>query len=199
MTEGRAERIGIFGGTFDPPHIGHLVAALEVREQLGLDRMLLVPANVPWQKVGTRAITPAAIRLEMVRAATEGLAGLEVSDQEIRRGGDSYTIDTVEELLTEDPAREIFVVFGADTEPLLGTWARIEDLRAKAKLVVVSRGDDRRGAEVDDRVERVSIPRLEVSSTELRDRVSGGRLIEVLVPPAVQAVIHAHRLYRVAG
>ena len=199
MTGGRAERIGIFGGTFDPPHIGHLVAAVEVRERLGLDRMLIVPANVPWQKVGSRKITSAAIRLEMVRAATAGLAGLEVSEREIRRGGDSFTIDTVEELLAEDPEREVFVVVGADTESLLDTWERIEDLRAKASLVVVSRGGDTAGVVGDVRVERVAIPRLEVSSTDLRARVAAGRTIEVLVPASVQAVIDTHRLYRVAG
>ena len=199
MTGGRAERIGVFGGTFDPPHIGHLVAALEVRERLWLDRLLIVPANVPWQKVGSRTITPAAVRLEMVRAATAGLPGLEVSDQEIRRGGDSFTIDTVEELLAEDADRQVFVVVGADTEPLLDTWERIGDLRAKAAIVVVSRGGGASPEVVDDRVERVVIPRLEVSSTDLRQRVADGRTIDVLVPPEVHAVIVAHRLYRVAG
>lgn len=199
MTGGRAERIGVFGGTFDPPHIGHLVAALEVRERLWLDRLLIVPANVPWQKVGSRTITPAAIRLEMVRAATAGLAGLEVSDQEIRRGGDSFTIDTVEELLAEDADRQVFVVVGADTEPLLETWERIGDLRAKAAIVVVTRGGGASPEVGDDRVERVTIPRLEVSSTDLRQRVADGRTIDVLVPPEVHAVIDAHRLYRVAG
>jgi nicotinate-nucleotide adenylyltransferase len=199
MTGGRAERIGVFGGTFDPPHIGHLVAALEVRERLWLDRLLIVPANVPWQKVGSRTITPAAIRLEMVRAATAGLPGLEVSDQEIRRGGDSFTIDTVEELLAEDADRQVFVVVGADTEPLLDTWERIGDLRAKAAIVVVSRGGGASPEVGDDRVERVVIPRLEVSSTDLRQRVADGRTIDVLVPPEVHAVIDAHRLYRVAG
>jgi nicotinate-nucleotide adenylyltransferase len=199
MTGGRAERVGVFGGTFDPPHIGHLVAALEVRERLGLDRMLIVPANVPWQKVGSRKITSAAIRLEMVRAATAGLPGLEVSDQEIRRGGDSFTIDTVEELLAEEASRQVFVVVGADTEPLLDTWERIEDLRAMAAIVVVSRGGEAAGDVGDDRVERVAIPRLEVSSTDLRKRVADGRTIDVLVPPEVHAVFDAHRLYRVAG
>ena len=168
MTEGRAERIGIFGGTFDPPHIGHLVAALEVRGSWASTGCCSCLPTCPGRRSGPGRSPLPRSGSRWSRAAIEGLAGLEVSDLEIRRGGDSYTIDTVEELLTEDPAREIFVVVGADTEPLLGTWARIEDLRAKAKLVVVSRGDDRRGADVDDQVERIAIPRLEVSSTELR-------------------------------
>lgn len=199
MTEGRAERIGIFGGTFDPPHIGHLVAALEVRDALDLDRMVLVPANVPWQKVGTRDITAASIRLELTRAAIEGLTGLEVSDREIRRGGDSFSVDTVEELLAEDPTRQVFVVVGADTEALLDTWERIGDLRAQATVVVVSRGADQLPTGPGAPVERVVIPRLDVSSTELRSRVADDRSIAVLVPPAVQVIVEARRLYRVPG
>lgn len=199
MTEGRAERIGIFGGTFDPPHIGHLVAALEVRDALGLDRMVLVPANVPWQKVGTRDVTAAAIRLEMARAAVEGLAGLEVSDREILRGGNSYTADTVDELLDEDPSRTIFVVVGDDTEALLDTWERIGDLRARATIVVVSRGEDHGRGEAEERHARVTIPRIDVSSTDLRARVASDRSIAVLVPSPVQDVVAAHRLYRVPG
>src|SRR5690606_35782863 len=84
-------RIGVFGGTFDPPHVGHLVTAVNVAHALRLDRVLLVVANVPWQKVGTRAVSPASDRLAMVQAAVDGVAGLEASDLEIRRGGESYT------------------------------------------------------------------------------------------------------------
>ena len=91
-------RIGIFGGTFDPVHVGHLVAATWAREELGLDRVLLVVANVPWQKAGTRTVTPAEDRFRMVQAAVGGVAGVEASRIEIDRGGPSYTIDTVREL-----------------------------------------------------------------------------------------------------
>ena len=107
-------RIGVFGGTFDPPHIGHLAVAVEVRHALALDRVLMVVANDPWQKRGARVLTPAADRLEMVRAAAQDLDGVEADDREIRRGGPSYTVDTVEELLGEQPGAELFVVVGAD-------------------------------------------------------------------------------------
>src|SRR5690242_4710235 len=90
-------RIGLFGGTFDPPHIGHLVTAIDVRAALGLEVVLMVVANEPWQKVGSRAISPASVRVDMVRAAVGDEPGIEVSDIEVRRGGPSYTVDTVEE------------------------------------------------------------------------------------------------------
>lgn len=195
MTEGQPERIGVFGGTFDPPHIGHLVAALEVRDRHALDRVLMVPANIPWQKVGSRAISPAPIRLEMVRAAVEELPGLEVADLEVRRGGDSYTIDTVTALLDEAPDRELSVIVGADTAGLVDTWKRVDELRELVELVIVTRGDER--PEVTwDRVSWVSVPRLDVSSSDLRSRVAQGRSTDVLVPRPVQAVIDRHGLYR---
>src|SRR5690606_6100620 len=122
-------RIGVFGGTFDPPHIEHLLAAAEVRSVLGLDRVLLVVANRPWQKVGTRPITDAATRFAMVQAAVEGLGGLEASDLEIRRGGDSYTVDTLRELQEQDPDAALFVVVGADAEALIPTWRSVDAVR----------------------------------------------------------------------
>jgi len=91
-------RLGILGGTFDPVHVGHLVAAVNARHELGLDQVLLVVANEPWQKVGNRPVTPAADRLALVEAAVEGVEGLESSGIEIERGGPSYTADTVAEL-----------------------------------------------------------------------------------------------------
>ena len=132
-------RIGVFGGTFDPPHIGHLAVAVEVRHALALDRVLMVVANDPWQKRGARVLTPAADRLEMVRAAVEDLDGIEADDREIRRGGPSYTVDTVEELLGEQPQAEVFVVVGADAAAGLRTWERADELAALVTVVVVRR------------------------------------------------------------
>ena len=97
------QRIGVFGGTFDPPHVGHLVTAVNVRHSLGLDRVLLVVANQPWQKVGTRAITPAGDRLALVEAAVQGVDGIEASAIEIERGGESYTADTLRQLHERHP------------------------------------------------------------------------------------------------
>src|ERR1700722_12141717 len=137
---GAGPRIGIFGGTFDPVHVGHLVAATWAREGLGLDRVLLVVANVPWQKAGTRVVTAAEDRFRMVQAAVEGVAGVEASRMEIDRGGPSYTVDTVRELLEADPSTRPYVIVGADVAKELDTWKRVDELRTAVTLVVVERG-----------------------------------------------------------
>lgn len=189
-------RIGVFGGTFDPPHVGHLVAAVDALQVLDLDVVLLVVANVPWQKVGDRAVSPAEDRLAMVRAAVADTAGLEVSDLEIKRGGDSYTADTLAELRGAEPDAELFVILGNDAAAGFATWKRYEEVAAQATLVVV----DRPGTPtpVDERFDwrRVDIPELEVSSTELRDRVAAGRSIRYLTPSAVASCIAERCLYR---
>lgn len=191
------ERLGIFGGTFDPPHVGHLVAAINVRYELQLDRMLLVVNDVPWQKVGTRPITPAADRLAMVEAAVADVEGLEASRIEIDQGGASYTADTLATLRAEDPERDLFVVLGADAAAGLPTWERVDEVRDLATIVVV----ERPGAPSADplpgwRWERVEVPRVEVSSTDLRSRVVDGRPLDYLVTHEVVDWIEAHGLYR---
>ena len=123
------ERLGIFGGTFDPPHVGHLVTAVNARHELGLDRVLLVVSNVPWQKVGTREISPAEARLAMVDVAVADVEGLEASRLELDAGGPSYTADTLATLLAEDPQRELFVILGEDAAAGLLTWERWEEVR----------------------------------------------------------------------
>jgi nicotinate-nucleotide adenylyltransferase len=197
-------RIGLLGGTFDPPHIGHLVAALHVRHQLGLDEVRLVVANEPWQKVGTRSISPAPDRLAMVRAAVAGLEGIDASDMEIRRGGSTYTVDTVHALLAEEPSADLHVVVGADAAAGLPTWKDIDEVRRWARLVVVTRpgvvpsadGDDVLAAlRADDRVAWVEIPRLDIESNDIRARFGDGRPVEFLVPPGVASVIRERALY----
>lgn len=191
-----AERLGIFGGTFDPPHLGHLVTAVNVRHDLGLDRVLLVVAGQPWQKLGTRDITPAADRLAMVEAAVAAVEGLEASRLEIDRPGMSYTADTLESLRAEDPARELFVVLGSDAAVGLPSWERADEVRAMATVVVVERPGTR---EVEPPPgwswEVVEVPRLEVSSTDLRARVAEGRPLDYLLTPEVIATIEARELY----
>lgn len=189
----------MLGGTFDPPHIGHLVAAVNVRHVLGLERVLLVVANVPWQKVASREVSPAGDRLAMVEAAAAGLEGVEASDVEIRRGGPSYTVDTLCELRRRDPDAELFVILGADAAAGLDTWERAEELPRLGTLVLV----DRPGVECPPPPEgwpvvRVEVPRLEVSSTDLRARVLDGRPLDFLVPDAVVTCIRHRRLYGLA-
>jgi nicotinate-nucleotide adenylyltransferase len=183
-------RIGLFGGTFDPVHIGHLVAATWAQETLGLDRLLLVVANVPWQKAGTRAVTPAEDRFAMVQAAVAGVAGLEASRMELDRGGPSYTIDTVREIVASTPSVHLYVIVGADVAAELDTWEEADELRAVVTLVVVDRGGV--GPDEDPpgwRTQRLRIPALDISSSQLRQRLAEGHPVDFLIPePAIRCI-----------
>ncbi len=191
------ERLGLLGGTFDPPHVGHLVTAVNVRHALSLDRVLLVVANLPWQKIGSRELTPAEDRLAMAEAAVAGVAGVEASDLEIRRGGPSYTADTLEALLIEDPERQLFVVLGRDAASGLPTWERVGVVRARSTIVVVHRpGSDHLDLPRGYSFTAVDVPHFEVSSTDVRARVADGRPIDFLVPPAVARCISDRHIYR---
>jgi nicotinate-nucleotide adenylyltransferase len=194
------ERLGLFGGTFDPPHVGHLVTAVNVRHDLRLDRVLLVVNAVPWQKVGTRPISEAAARLAMVEAAVADVDGLEASAIEIDRGGPSYTADTLASLLAEDPDRELFVILGADAAAGLRTWERADEVAASATVVVVGRpGVPAAAPQPGWRWEALDVPSLEVSSTDLRARVVDGRPLDYLVTHEVVDWIEEHQLYREQG
>ncbi len=185
----------MFGGTFDPPHVAHLVTAIEARAALSLDVVLMVVANHPWQKVGTRTITPAADRLAMVEAAVEDLDGIEASDLEIRRGGSTYTVDTLEDLAGEDPDGERFVILGADAAAGLRTWERPDDVAALCRIAVVDRPGATGAVPPGFRVDRIDVPQLEISSTDLRARAASGRSLRFLVPDRVISVVRDRRLY----
>lgn len=191
-------RIGLFGGTFDPPHMGHLVTAVNVRHALSLDCVLLVVAGEPWQKVGQRVVTPATHRLAMVEAAVAGVPGLVASDVEVRRGGASYTADTLEALIAQHPDAELFTIVGDDAAAGFETWQRFERVAELSTLVVV----DRPGVECQlpgrHQWVHVEVPHLEVSSTDLRARITDGRPLEYLMPPAVIAAIRERGLYDVS-
>jgi nicotinate-nucleotide adenylyltransferase len=194
-----SERLGVFGGTFDPPHIGHLVTAVNVRYELRLDRVLLVVNNVPWQKAGTRPISPAEDRLAMVEAAVGDVEGLEASRIEIDAGGMSYTADTLAALLEDEPSRELFVILGADAAAGLPTWERADEVCAAATIVAVERPGTPPATPLPGwRWARVEVPSLEVSSTDLRDRVRDGRPLDYLVTHEVVDCIEARGLYREA-
>jgi len=128
MSEAR-RKIGLLGGTFDPPHLGHLIVADQVLRALELDEVLLVPANEPWQKVGSRPITPASIRLAMTKAAVGTAKGLRVTGIELELGGPSYTSVTVEALSEREPDADWLVIVGADAAAGLETWRHTDRLR----------------------------------------------------------------------
>ena len=190
------ERIGVFGGTFDPIHIAHVVSAVEARRALSLDRVLLVPAGDPWQKRGS-VTAPAADRLAMVEAAVEGIAGLEVSPIEVSHDGPSYTYQTLGAVA--GPGRELFLIVGADVAASMHTWVGVDRLPALATLVVVDRAGEGPGEHSLSAgwvCERVAIPRLDVSSTDLRARAARGWPLDGLVPPGAVRVITERGLYQ---
>lgn len=188
-------RVGLLGGTFDPPHLGHLIMAEAVRDALDLDEVRLVVANVPWQKEGTRQITPPDQRLEMVGAAVGDAPRLRASDVEIRLGGSSYTSVTLAALDRDEPGTEWYVVVGADAAAGLGTWHRPEEVRAGATLVVVDRPGWSTLPPEGWPHERVEVPLIEISSSMIRRRVESDRSIRYLCPDPVVDLIDRWGLY----
>ena len=188
-------RIGLFGGTFDPPHVGHLVTAVNVRHALALDLVLLMVANDPWQKSGVRPITPAADRLAMVQAAVAGIEGLEAGSEEMQRGGPSYTADTLATLRVKYAGARFFTIVGDDAAAHIDTWERVNEVVAMSSLVVIDRPGSPVTLSQDYEWRHVEVPRLEVSSTDLRCRVTDGRPLDYLVPEPVIDIIRDRGLY----
>ena len=198
VTTTAPRRLGILGGTFDPPHSGHLAAALAVQTQVGLDDVVLMVANEPWQKVGDRQVTPARVRFEMTDALVQGISGLRADDREISRGGPTYTVDTLEEILADQPGTEIFLIVGADTAQRLETWHRASDVVALSTIVIVNRNDVTNaspGFLHGARVVNVSMNRVDVSSSAIREAVANGESIDSLTSPSVASIIRDRSLY----
>ena len=189
-------RVGLFGGTFDPPHVGHLVTAVNVRHALDLDVVVLMVANVPWQKEGSRSITPAADRLAMVEAAVADVPGLEAGRLEIDLGGPSFTADTLVALAEREPGVELWTIVGDDAAAGLATWERHEEVVSRSNMVVVDRPGEAVELPGDVAWIHVEVPRLEVSSTDLRARFVDGRPLDYLVTDPVLHVIAERGLYR---
>lgn len=188
-------RVGLFGGTFDPPHVAHVVLAAAAVHQLELDVLVVTVAGVPWQKVGSRHISPAETRLEMTQRAFENVRSVEVSDIELRRTGNSYTVDTLHEFAADDT--DLFLLLGSDTAAGLDTWERYDEIAALASIAVFPR----RGYEDATPPDGFSwtaleLPGLEISSTDIRERARTGRPVVGLVPPKVQSIIERDELYR---
>jgi nicotinate-nucleotide adenylyltransferase len=178
-------RIGLFGGTFDPIHVGHLAVASAVAHGLRLDEVLFVVAHRPWQKVGTRQISDSGLRFAMVQAATADRDDLIACSLEIDRGGASYSIDTVEQLRVERPDAELILVVGSDVVGDLYTWHRHDELREMVTLGIVDRPGDV-GVEPPPgwTAERIAAPLVDLSSSLLRARMAAGEPVDYLVPRA---------------
>jgi nicotinate-nucleotide adenylyltransferase len=195
-------RVGILGGTFNPPHIGHLVCAQEAYREFELDRVLLIPARIPPHKPVEHE-PGAHHRLELCRVAVADDERFEVSDLELRRDGPSYTVDTLKELNTEAPNNELFLIVGGDIAAGLPRWREPERVLDLARLSIAKRRGTARssidtalgGLRGGDRARFFDMPRIGVSSTMVRRRVRSGQPIRYLVPDAVRAYIERHGLY----
>jgi nicotinate-nucleotide adenylyltransferase len=190
-------RTGVFGGTFDPPHLGHLIVAQDVVEKLALDRLLLVPAAEPPHKPDSDP-APAALRARMVEAAIGNHPRLAMSPIELERPGPSYTVDTLRALRSSAPGDELFLVIGADQLRSFSAWRSPEEVARLARLVVISRdGDDLTDVDPGPGVSYQFVPvtRVDISSTEVRRRLVEGRPVRYWIPDGVLKVIREEKLY----
>ncbi|WP_293785207.1 nicotinate-nucleotide adenylyltransferase [uncultured Aeromicrobium sp.] len=200
MTASERRRIGVMGGTFDPIHHGHLVAASEVQAWFDLDEVIFVPTGRPWQKAD-RIVSPPEDRYLMTVIATAANPRFQVSRVDIERHGLTYTIDTLRDLSQQHPDADLYFITGADAMAAILTWRDHDELFELAHFV----GCTRPGHEMDDdtlrglpaeRVTLVEIPALAISSTDCRERVRKGEPVWYLVPDGVVQYIGKHRLYR---
>ena len=193
-------RIGLFGGTFDPPHLGHLALAEVARDRLRLDEVRFVPSGRPPHKRGAR-VSPARHRLAMTRLAVRGNPIFTVSTIETRRGGPSFTVETLRHVANEKPPARLFLLMGADSLEEFATWRDPDAIRRLATLVVAVRpgGGRKPGRGRDRRVVHLENPGLAISSSLVRTRVRAGRSVRYLVPESVRAYVVRHGLYRRQG
>ena len=197
--EGRPRRFGVFGGTFDPPHLGHVAMARDVRLTERLTDVLWIPANRSPHKLSHR-LTTSELRSEMVLAAIEGLEGQEISDLELRREGPSYSVDTLRELRSERPQERPVLILGSDQFETLGTWREATELSRLADVCVVARdGVDpaKMEAGLDVVWSMSSLRPVDISSSDIRNRRKDGRPYRSLVPEGVAKIIEREDLYRV--
>jgi nicotinate-nucleotide adenylyltransferase len=185
-------KIGIYGGTFDPIHHGHLILAREARERLGLDKLIFVPARIAPHKRAPFA--SAELRLSMLQAAVAGEKGLEVDDCELRRPPPSYTIDTVESVQARESDAEIYYLIGEDNLTGLANWRQFDRLQKIVRFVVL----DRTGAEATHGYPIIA-RKIDISATGIRKRVASGQSIRYLVPESVEEIIRRNNLYREAA
>ncbi|HEY5234034.1 MAG TPA: nicotinate-nucleotide adenylyltransferase [Verrucomicrobiae bacterium] len=188
-------KIGLFGGTFDPVHIGHLLVAQAAVEELGLDRLFFVPAaQSPFKS--ENQIAPAQIRLQLLRLALVGKVNCEIDGQEIRRGGISYSIETLRDYAKRFPAAKLFYLIGADNISKLNEWREVDELATLAEFVAVPRPGESQAPFPKPFRGKILIGfPIEISSSQIRARVKANLPIENLVPPFVAGAIYSAKLY----
>ena len=183
-------RIGLLGGTFDPIHNGHIAIAKTAIQQLKLDKLLLIPAGNPWQK---SEFSDSKHRLEMVKKAGNDLENFEVSDIEVNKTGPTYTFETLQELHKKYPNSELILILGSDAVAGFDTWKESNLVKTLARIYVVQRAGD---FTQDWHFDRIQMPPIEISSTEIRERVKNSESISELVPKSVNEYISANGLYK---
>lgn len=197
-------RLGIFGGTFDPVHYGHLLLAEQCREQCRLDEVWFIPAGIPPHKLA-QTVASGTARAEMLELAIAGHDRFAVDRRELKKQSACFTVETLAELHNEDAARELFFLMGADSLGDFPTWREPARILKLATLVVVNRGDEPPpaleplqsllGAQAADRVLTVAIPGLGLASSDIRRRVARGQSIRYMTPRGVECYVGTHKLY----
>lgn len=198
-------RIGMYGGTFDPVHLGHLILAETCREQVRLDRVIFIPAGLPPHKQG-REFTPGNARAEMLEFAIAGHPEFSVDRSEIKRSGPSYTVETLRSLRQEHPDDELFLLMGADSLAEFPLWKEPREIATLASLIVVNRGSQappdltslipQLGEAAVGRIQVVTMPGIDISASDIRRRAQDGRSLRYLVPRAVERYILEQHLYQ---
>lgn len=190
-------RIGIYGGSFDPPHIGHRVLVVEAAESLKLDRLFIVPTGIQPLKADKRGGASPDQRLAMAKLAFSGLPGIQVDESECRRPGLSFTVDTLESYSKEYPGATLHLIVGRDSYKSFAKWKNPDRIRELAQIAILERGDER--GEAEERATVVATRRIDVSSSEIRVRRTAGKSIAGFVPDTVLKYIEANNLYAPTG
>lgn len=184
------KKIGLFGGSFDPVHHGHLILARDAMEQLGLERIVFIPANISPHKLGLPP-APASLRRDLLAAAIEGEPGFEIDTCEIEREGVSFAVDTVRLMIQRHPEADFSYFIGEDNVAALHTWKEIDELRKLVEFVVLSRGEASPTCPFP-----VVSRRIDISSTDIRNRIAAGHSVRYLLPEKTCEIIERHGLYR---